>query len=456
MRKRNVLNVLFIALLSCTLVHAQHKELDKAKVEQTTFPYNYTVDGNVFQITESDLNSETIDKYVMIIDKDMAERYVTEKKQSIQKRISTLADIKSTIAMSTSSKSIAKSIFLQVYGRFQENLVSTGLNKKALNAIYRAQESFVGDGKTPKEMLTFLDVYLSDVDAEIADLTRIMSMESTEDFLSASDYKSSTLVYEVKEGSGDRASYYQDRMFQKVRHIYPFTLRTYAVPTKSEKHSFANPFWHEVEVEQNQMDSQEWSWVNERLDEVSKSYPIKDSYLVHKEHPNYQVREVRYTGRQVFDGEKLLYMSLELRTNQTYDLISSNKLIMAIMRKAYQENKYNFKSESADAQMVVQVRTGLYYDYHRKELMQCILGKRYFIDSDMAQYGMNEFQFREMVTPANRYETQLTEDYKNQLSSIKVKRISNTSFLYYSTDGKLEIKEEWNSTGNSVCTVLKY
>ncbi len=39
---------------------------------------------------------------------------------------------------------------------------------------------------------------------------------------------------------------------------------------------------------------------------------------------------------------------------------------------------------------------------------------------------------------------------------MRVKRLTETYFLYYSTDGKLEIIEEWNDTGNSVCTVIEY
>ena len=56
----------------------------------------------------------------------------------------------------------------------------------------------------------------------------------------------------------------------------------------------------------------------------------------------------------------------------------NDKFVMAIMKKAYQENRYNFKRESEDAQMVVKVRTGLFYDQMQEELMECILGKRYF------------------------------------------------------------------------------
>ncbi len=40
------------------------------------------------------------------------------------------------------------------------------------------------------------------------------------------------------------------------------------------------------------------------------------------------------------------------------------------------------------------------------------IGQRYFIDSDIAKYNMKKSDFRQLVTPANRYEQQLIEDYK--------------------------------------------
>lgn len=442
--------------ISTTSVFAQQRELDKDKVAGTTFPYEYVVDGIKFQINKEDLQNETIRKYVIVKDNEQAERYALEKKKSIQKRISSLEEIKTMLSSSIASKTVMNGIFLQVYGRFQQSLSEAGIDKKGLNALYRAQESYLNNGKTPKELLPYLETYLADVEAEIEELTRILNLENTADFLKASSTRNSTLMYEVIEGSGDRASYYKDRMFQKVRYISVYQTPVYEVPTKSEEHAFMNPFWKEVIVVPNEMDSNEWSWINDHLEEVNKSYPVQDSYYVHKDHPDYQVRNVRLIGKQIYKDKKLHYMSLDLRTNQVYDLNSLNKLVMAIMRKAYQENKYNFKNESKDARMVVEVRTGLFYDHLKKELMECILGQRYFIDRDMAKYNMNESDFRKLVTPANRYEQQLIEDYKNQLTSMKVKRLSDTSFIYYSTDGKLEIKEEWNDTGNSVCTVLKY
>lgn len=445
-----------LSAISITSIFAQQRELDKDKVASTTFPYEYVVDGIKFQIDEGDLQNETIRKYITVTDSEQAERYTSKKKQSIQKQLSSLEETKAILNSSIASKTVMNSIFLQVYGRFQKSLSEAGIDKKALSALYRAQDSYLNNGKTPKELLPYLETYLADVEAEIEDLTRILNLENTADFLMASSIRNSTLMYEVVEGSGARASYYKDRMFQKVRYISIYQIPVYEVPTKSEEHTFINPFWKEVVIVPNEMDSNEWGWINDHLEEVNKSYPVQDSYYVHKDHPEYQVRNVRLIGRQIYKGEKLHYMSLDLRTNQVYDLNSLNKLVMAIMKKAYQDNKYNFKNESKDARMVVEVRTGLFYDHLKKELMECILGQRYFIDRDMAKYNMKESDFRKLVTPANHYEQQLIEDYKSQLASMKVKRLSDTSFLYYSTDGKLEIKEEWNDTGNSVCTVLKY
>ena len=448
---------LAVSIVSLSPAFAQKRELDKEKVAQTTFPYEYTYEGNVFQITKEDLESETITKHVMSIDDFAAKRLIEDKQLSIKQRIGKADETKAASSLALASNSIPKSIFLQVYARYQAAIVAAGPDKKGLAALTKAQEAYVSDGKTPKEMMPYLQTYIDDLDAEINDLTRIMNLQDIEEFLSIEDYKNSTIAFEPVLANGDNAEYYRETMFQRTRKIYPEKLRKYEVPSRSSIITFPNPFWKDVVEEQDEMYPAAWSWVRESLDEVNKSYPEPDSYLVHKEHPQYIVRDVRYFGRQVFKGEDLVFVELDLRTNQKYDLNSLNKLVMAIMKKAYQENRYNIKSESDDAQMVIKVRTGLFYDRLQKELMECILGQRYFIASDMAKYTeMTEDDFRKMCTPANRYEQQLIEDYKNQLNSMKVKRISDTSFLYYSTDGRLEIKEEWYDFGKSTCTVVKY
>lgn len=449
--------VIFLLLLNCTMAFAQKRELDKEKVAQTTFPYEYTYDGNVFQITKKDLEYDTVMKYINSIDTDAAERYAHDKESSIMKLIEKADETKSIVELSVQNKSIPKSIFLQVYARYQESLVSAGLDKKALSAITKAQEAYVSEGKTLQEMLPFLQKYFEDVKAEIADLYRIKQYENVADFLEVEDYKNSTLAFEPITGTGNRAEYYRDNMFQHARKIVVGKLRKYDVPTKSTNVSFPNPFWKEVVEEKDELDAPEWAWLNDNLEEVNKTYPEPESYLVHKDHPEYKVRGIRYVGWNVFKGDELVYVKLDAHASGADFFNPNDKLVMAIMKKAYLENRYNFKRESEDAQMVVKVRTGLFYDRMQKELMECILGKRYFIQSDMAKYTeMTEADFRKMCEPANRYEEQLHEDYKSQLNSMKVRRLTNTSFLYYSTDGKLEIKEEWYDFGKSTCTIVKY
>jgi len=446
-----------VSLISLSPAFAQKRELDKEKVAQTTFPYEYTYEGNVFQVTLEDLESETITKHAMSIDDFAAKRLVEDKQLSIRQRISKAEETKTAARIAFASNSIPKSIFLQVYARYQTALVAAGPDKKDLSALSKAQEAYVSDGKTPKEMLPYLQTYIDDLDAEITDLTRILSLQDIEEFLSIEDYKNSTQAFEPVLGSSGNAEYYRETMFQRTRKIYPEKLRKYEVPTKSTSVTFPNPFWKEVVEEKDELDSPEWSWLNDNLEEVNKSYSEPDSYLVHKDHPEYKVRGIRYVGWNVFKGDELVYVKLDSHARGADFFNPNDKLVMAIMKKAYQENRYNFKRESDDAQMVVKVRTGLFYDRMQKELMECILGKRYFIQSDMAKYNeMTEADFRKMCEPANRYEEQLHEDYKSQLESIKIKRLSNTSFLYYSADGTLEIKEEWYDFGKSTCTVVKY
>ena len=445
------------SLISGTSAIAQKRELDKEKVEQTAFPYEYTYEGNIFQITKEDLESETISKYVMSVDDIAAKRLIEVKQMSIKKRIDKAEETKTAARLAIASNSIPKSIFLQVYARYQANLVASGIDKKSLTALSKAQEAYVSEGKTPKEMMPYIQAYIDDLDAEIADLTRIMNLQETEEILSIEDFKNSTITFEPVLGSGSNADYYRETMFQRTRKIYQDKLQKYEIPSRSSIITFPNPFWKEVVEEKNELEYPEWAWLNDKLEEVNKSYPEPDSYLVHKEHPEYKVRGIRYVGWNVFKGDELVYVKLDAHASGANFFNPNDKFVMAIMKKAYQENRYNFKRESEDAQMVVKVRTGLFYDQMQEELMECILGKRYFIQSDMAQYSeMTEADFRKMCEPANRYEEQLHEDYKSQLESIRIKRISNTSFIYYSADGTLEIKEEWFDFGKSTCTVVKY
>ena len=416
-----IIAVVAVSLISLSPAFAQKREFDKEKVAQTTFPYEYTYEGNVFQITQEELEGETITKHVMSIDDFAAKRLVEDKQLSIRQRISKAEETKTAARFAFASNSIPKSIFLQVYARYQAALVAAGPDKKGLNSLSKAQEAYVSDGKTPKEMLPYLQTYIDDLDAEITDLTRILSLQDIEEFLSIEDYKNSTLAFESVLGSSGTAEYYRETMFQRARKIYPEKLRKYEAPTKSTSVTFPNPFWKEVVEEKDELDSPKWSWLNDNLEEVNKSYPEPDSYLVHKDHPEYKVRGIRYVGWNVFKGDELVYVKFDSYASGADFFNPNDKLVMAIMKKAYQENRYNFKRESDDAQMVVKVHTGLFYDRMQKELMECILGKRYFIQSDMAKYSeMTEAEFRKMCEPANRYEEQLLEDYKSQLDSIKV------------------------------------
>ena len=107
-----IIAVVAVSLISLSPAFAQKREFDKEKVAQTTFPYEYTYEGNVFQITQEELEGETITKHVMSIDDFAAKRLVEDKQLSIRQRISKAEETKTAARFAFASNSIPKSIFL--------------------------------------------------------------------------------------------------------------------------------------------------------------------------------------------------------------------------------------------------------------------------------------------------------------------------------------------------------
>lgn len=104
----------------------------------------------------------------------------------------------------------------------------------------------------------------------------------------------------------------------------------------------------------------DWAWTYECNEVVSTSYPVKETFYVHKKHPGYKVyakgnAQSYEVERFVVKDNKIVWVSEVL----DWSIWDPNTPTGLLQRRAYANNAYGVKRESAGVQAYIKYKLGL-------------------------------------------------------------------------------------------------